>query len=846
MTTEPIIIQPPLTMDKEPVVIKRNGDIETVDVEKITRRLTLLKKDVESFLGRTLHVSIFRIARNCILKIYDGITTSELDEVAASECAFNTDHPDYADFGGHILMSNLEANNRQHLSFAAVCERAYNYVELKTGLVNHLISDELYAIAGKYGHLIDRRMDLKRNYRFDYFAFQTLAKGDYLRCHHRTVQRNRVKLVEKIPFETPQHMYMRVALGIYGDDLASAFELYDQMSLHYGTMATPTLFNSGTPHPQMSSCFLLQNKEDSIEGIYDTIKECAVISKHAGGIGVNIHDVRASQSYIRGSNGTSNGIVPMLKVFNCTAKYVDQGGGKRKGSFAIYLEPWHADIRDFLEMKLPNGSEEARARDLFYALWVPDLFWRRLKLAYEMDVEVEAKSPVLWSLMCPHVCPGLSDVWGTKFEALYEKYEQEEKFVRQIPIKKLFLAITTAQIETGTPYILNKDHCNRKSNQQNIGTIKSSNLCSEVIQVSTPDQTAVCNLASLSLTAFVNRTTGEFDHVACANSTRIFTKALNRVIDRNYYPVETARRSNMRHRPVGLGVSGLANAFVLMRIKFGGPESKRVNRQIAETMYFAAMTESQRLTEELDPETRKPVGAYPSMFDNGGAPIAHGKFQFDLWEDDFRHTADPDGWKPDARLGYDWETLREKCKAGVRNSLLIARMPTASTSQIIGNVEMFEPYYGMIFSRMTKAGEFPQMCRYLVDDLIALGLWKTEVHPEKGHSYIPMKNKILAGNGSIQKIDEIPQEIKDIYVTAFDIKLNDLMEMSRDRMVFTCQSESFNVNTKNSDNMKKKMLQYYLRAWELGLKTSSYYFRTLQEKVTAKFVADQDCLACGT
>lgn len=464
-------------MQQEPFVIKRNGKSEPVNVEKITRRLARLRKDVEGYLGRKLAVSIFRISRSAIMKIYDGITTSELDEQAADECAYILEHPDYAEFAGHIMMSNLERNNRDHMSFAAMCKRAYDFVDDRTGLANPLITDELYAIANKYGHLIDKKMDFSRNYRFGYFAFRTLTRGEYLLCTYRNVKRNRVESRQMVPIETPQHMYMRVALGIYGYDLESAFELYDQLSLHYGSMATPTLFNAGRPRGQLSSCFLLTMHEDSIDGIYKTLGDCAMISKNAGGIGLSIHNVRAQGSYIAGTNGVSNGIIPMLKVFNATAKYVDQGGGKRKGSFAKYLEPWHADVFEFLEMRLISGAEEERARDLFYALWMNDLYYKRLRQAFEMDPVEEQANPVMWSIMCPKECPDLCDKVGKEFEELYERYERAGKARKQVPIKLVNHYISTAQIETGLPYVLNKDHCNRKSNQKNLGTIRGSNLC---------------------------------------------------------------------------------------------------------------------------------------------------------------------------------------------------------------------------------------------------------------------------------------------------------------------------------------------------------------------------------
>lgn len=1239
----------------EAYVIKRDGRKEVIDYNKISRRLEKLKKDVEQLIGRTLRVSIFRITQSTIRQIYDGITTSELDEEAAEVAAEITDDPDYGDFAGAILMSNLEANNRDTMGFSAYGQKAYFFVEEKTGEQCPLISKQVFDISQKYGHLIDRQMVMHRNLSYGYFACKTLMKGGYLLGEHRTVQKNRMKLHMLVPFETPQHALMRVSLGIHGPDLNKAFELYDYLSRKTGTMATPTLFFAGTPRPQLSSCFLLAMKSDSLPGIYDTLKDCAMISKDAGGIGLHIHNIRSTGSYIKGTNGTSNGLVPMLRVFNNTAKYVDQcfhpdtlvytktgykhmcdivyndqvltsdgtfrdvlkilhhdydgpvceivtshsisavtvtpehpvfaiqgvstepdpnkilaalehgtlipeyveveklrvgdmigvpiptyvkdvphlslddcrmlglllrreqnesrfcvdasdpddmdfirtylksrlisfqqrderiwwkhvvghapfpitramltsdfflhlptdkieaillgygpfhwyqdrhcfllsylylrlgktfdeeksksfvhqnilysriqsteyvyeyhgtmidfeidgnhnyttelglshnGGGKRAGSFAMYLEPWHADILEFLDLKKPNGAEDQRARDLFYALWVPDLFFKRIK---------EGLDTAVWSLMDPRQSPGLSDVWGEEFEALYTRYESEGKFVKQIPVRQLVEAILTSQIETGTPYILAKDACNRKSNQKNLGTIKSSNLCvtrdteiltleygtvpivhmvnktvsvwngtewsmvevlqtsdsseimrvvfdmgngeerhidctlyhkffiegvsslleayqltvgmrvspyalpdgtccpsvrvknvihyehrfeptycfneplrhagifngvlagncTEIVEYSSPTETAVCTLASLSLPAFVTPDK-TFDYVALSNATRVFVRALNRVIDINHYPLESARLSNMRHRPMGLGVQGLADVFCRMNLRFGSAEAKVVNRRIAETMYFAAMTESHLLAIE--------EGPYPSIDENGGAPIRHGIFQFDMWKDELKD------FKPDATLGYDWEELRSKVvKDGVRNSLLIAPMPTASTSIILGNIESFEPYYSMMFVRSTKSGEFFQMCRPLVEELIRRGLWEVTMDPKTKKSIIPIKEKIMASNGSIQDIAEIPQDMKDVFVCITDIKLKDLTEMARDRGLFTCQSQSLNVHFRNKENMKTDLLRYMLFAWELGLKTISYYTRTIQSLAALNFTGntmkkmEKDCVLC--
>lgn len=1503
----------------EEYVIKRDGRRVPIDYNKISRRLRRLKQDVEKVLGRTLRVSIFKITQSTIRQIYNGITTSELDEEAAKVAAGMTDDPDYGDFAGAILASNLEANNRDTLSFAQYAEKAYGFVEERTHERCPLISQQLYDLAQKYGHLIDRRMVMARNLTYGYFAFQTLAKGGYLLGEYRTVQRNQRSLRMLVPFETPQHALMRVALGIHGNNMDAAFELYDALSQKKGTMATPTLFYSGTAHPQMFSCFLLAMRDDSLSGIYDTLKACAMISKDAGGVGLHIHNIRSTGSYIKGTNGVSNGLVPMLRVFNNTAKYVDQcfhprtlvptvdgpkpigeltyndrvitsdgtaqrvtkmlhheyqgpvclvstrhsldtvmvtpdhplwsiphpgpgglgdqslqrcleekvlvpdfvevkklkvgdllgspvptycedaaafseadcrllgillgsgrwlrnhwnvkydseatltflreywaqrlvtvtvteseiswphaslaavtpsmvhesyeympnkripafalhlprakieqivlglletttasysdathfvmhfrdqnlqsklrpsvhylflrlgvlaahheltmlrvakvatllrllglserdaaepdyltwqgqlyspitevnltlrspgtdlvdfhiennhnyltqlglasnGGGRRAGSFAQYLEPWHADVIEFLNLKRPHGAEEQRARDLFYALWVPDLFFQRIQQGLD----------TVWSLMDPKQCPGLSDTYGEAFEALYTQYEREGKFVKQVPIRQVVEAILTTQIETGTPYILAKDACNRKSNHKNLGTIKSSNLCvtgatkiltkefgqvsiadvvdqvvsiwngeqwslspvkqtsessdiitvtfsngsyidcteyhkffiqdgfpsmnkkpkevqakdlqigmriprfslpdstfadskyeckypytqglfaadgtyqlnknpslalygakqdllqyldvrsttgvptkrdvlntllpldmhpkffvpinastktkldwlagyldgdgtvvhppapytecitiqavsvekefllnirlmlqtfgiessvchgkdehttmlpdgrggkksyncqetwrllisstnvwhlksigfspkrldlsamqscptnksrsvkvvsitrkalpeatycfneplrhaglfngilagncAEIVEYSSPEETACCVLASLSLPAFVKVAEQEFDYDGLYHATRIFIRALNRAIDINQYPLESAERSNLRHRPLGLGLQGLADVFCLLRLRFGSDASKKVNRRIAETMYFAALTESHALTQETDATGRK-VGPYPSIDENGGAPIRHGLFQFDLWQADFKNTDQPDGWRPDPELGWDWEDLRTKVKKdGVRNSLVIASMPTASTSIILGNVESFEPYYGMIYVRSTKSGEYYQMCRPLVEELIRLGLWETKVHEPTGKTYIPLKDKMMAEGGSIQNIAEIPAELKEVFVCITDIKLKDLTEMARDRAVFTDQSMSLNVHFRNKDDMMPDLLKYMLFAWKLGLKTISYYTRTIQQLAALNFTGNSvkeaaSCVVCSS
>ena len=593
--------------------------------------------------------------------------------------------------------------------------------------------------------------------------------------------------------ERPQQMLMRVAIGIHTDDIDSAIETYNYMSEGWFTHATPTLFNSGTPKPQMSSCFLLTTKEDSISGIYDTLKQCAQISQSAGGIGLSIHDIRATGSYIKGTNGTSNGIVPMLRVFNDTARYVDQGGGKRKGSFAIYVEPWHADIFDFLDLKKNHGKEEQRARDLFYALWIPDLFMKR----------VEENGD--WTLMCPHECPGLSDTYGKKFEKLYKKYESEGKGRKTMKAQELWFKILESQIETGTPYMLYKDAANEKSNQKNLGTIKSSNLCTEIIEYTAPDEVAVCNLASIALPKFV--IDGKFDHEKLFNVTYRVTRNLDKVIDANYYPVPEARNSNMRHRPIGIGVQGLADAFILMRHAFDSPEAKQLNKEIFETIYYAAVTASKDLAIENGPyETWK------------GSPISNGVFQFDMWK-----------VKPTDR--WEWDLLREEVKKhGVRNSLLLAPMPTASTAQILGNNECFEPYTSNIYTRRVLSGEFIIVNKHLLRDLVKLGIWNDR-----------LKNKLMASNGSIQNIDEIPENIKELYKTAWEISQKEILDMAADRGAYIDQSQSLNIFMENANFAKLTSMHFY--GWKAGLKTGMYYLRTKSATDAIKFTLDKAAIS---
>ena len=694
-------------------VVKRDGRKEAVKFDKITARIKKL------CYGLNPLVAPEKVAMKVIEGLFDGVTTSELDNLAAEVAATNTiTHPDYALLASRIAVSNLHKNTKK--SFSDTVTDLYQYIDPKTNEKAPLISDEVYKIVKKNSDVLDSTIIYDRDFRYDFFGFKTLERSYLLKLKGQVAER-------------PQQMIMRVAVGIHKDDLDAAIETYNYMSEGWFTHATPTLFNSGTPKPQMSSCFLLATKEDSIPGIYDTLKQCAQISQSAGGIGLSIHDIRATGSYIKGTNGTSNGIVPMLRVFNDTARYVDQGGGKRKGSFAIYIEPWHADIFDFLDLRKNHGKEEQRARDLFYALWTPDLFMQR----------VEENGD--WTLMCPHECPGLSDTHGKKFEKLYKKYESEGKGRKTIKAQELWFKILESQIETGTPYMLYKDAANEKSNQKNLGTIKSSNLCTEIIEYTSPDEVAVCNLASIALPKFV--IDGKFDFEKLFKVTYRVTRNLDKVIDANYYPVPEARNSNMRHRPIGIGVQGLADAFILMRQAFESEEARQLNKDIFETIYYAALTASKDLAIEKGP--------YESY---KGSPVSQGILQFDMWN-----------VKPSDR--WEWDLLREEIqKNGVRNSLLLAPMPTASTAQILGNNECFEPYTSNIYTRRVLSGEFIIVNKHLLRDLVKLGIWDDR-----------LKNKLMASNGSIQNIDEIPDNIKNLYKTAWEISQKVLLDMAADR-----------------------------------------------------------------
>lgn len=750
-------------------VLKRDGRKEAVKFDKVTARI---KK-----LCYGLHPSIdpVKISMKVIEGIYDGVTTSELDNLAAEVAAtLTTTHPDYALLASRIAVSNLHKSTEKN--FSTTMDALYNYVDPKTGKEAPLLAEDVHKIIQDNAEVLDSTIIYDRDFGYDFFGFKTLERSYLLKMNNQVVER-------------PQHMLMRVAIGIHKQDIDAAIETYDLMSERWFTHATPTLFNSGTPKPQMSSCFLLTAKDDSISGIYESLTQCAKISQSAGGIGLSIHNVRATGSYIRGTNGTSNGIVPMLRVFNDTARYVDQGGGKRKGSFAIYLEPWHADVFDFLDLKKNHGKEENRARDLFYALWIPDLFMKRVEEGGD------------WTLMCPDECPGLSDCWGAEFEKLYTKYESEGKGKKTIKAQELWFKVLESQIETGTPYMLYKDAANGKSNQQNLGTIKSSNLCTEIIEYTAPDEVAVCNLASIALPKFVKD--GKFDHDKLFEITYVATKNLNKIIDGNYYPVAEAKNSNFRHRPIGLGVQGLADAFILMRCPFDSPEAKQHNIDIFETIYYAALCASKDLA--------KVDGHYETY---PGSPISKGKFQFDLWN-----------VEPTSR--WEWDVLKEEvAKYGVRNSLLLAPMPTASTSQILGNNECIEPYTSNIYSRRTLSGEFVVVNKHLMRDLVKLNLWSEN-----------LKNKLIAANGSVQDIDEIPDNLKELYKTAWEISQKTIIEMSADRGAYIDQSQSLNIFMENANFAKLTSMHFY--GWKAGLKTGMYYLRTKAARDAIKFTLDK-------
>ncbi len=754
-------------------VVKRDGRKEPVMFDKITDRVRILCYGLNDL------VDPVKVAMRVIEGLYEGVTTSELDNLAAETAASMTvSHPDYAQLAARIAVSNLHKGTKK--SFSETMSDMYHYVNPRTNQEAPLLSDEVYEVIMANAAELDSKIIYNRDFNYDYFGFKTLERSYLLKINGHIVER-------------PQHMLMRVSVGIHLNDIASAIETYELMSKKFFTHATPTLFNAGTPKPQMSSCFLLSMKDDSIDGIYDTLRSTAKISQSAGGIGLSIHNVRATGSYIRGTNGTSNGIVPMLRVFNDTARYVDQGGGKRKGSFAVYIEPWHADIFDFLDLRKNHGKEEMRARDLFLAMWIPDLFMKRVQ------------EDSTWTLMCPNECPDLYNVHSEEFDALYLSYEAANKGRKTIKARELWEKILESQIETGLPYMLYKDAANRKSNQKNLGTIRSSNLCTEIMEYTSADEIAVCNLASISLPMFVDN--GAFNHEFLYQVTKRVTKNLNKVIDRNYYPVIEAENSNMRHRPVGLGVQGLADAFILLRLPFTSDEAKKLNQEIFETIYFAAVTASMELAKEE---------GYYSTFP--GSPISQGEFQYNMW-----------GLKDSDLSGrWDWASLRtEVMEHGVRNSLLMAPMPTASTSQILGNNEAFEPYTSNIYTRRVLSGEFIVVNKHLLQDLVNLGLWNET-----------LKQEVMRANGSIQHIDVIPQEIKDLYKTVWEMSMKDIIDMSRQRGYFVDQSQSLNLFMENASYSKLTSMHFY--AWQSGLKTGMYYLRTKSAVDAIKFTLNND------
>lgn len=739
-------------------VIKRTGKKEDVSFDKITARVKKLCYGLNSEF-----VEPITIAKKVILGLYDGVSTTELDNLAAETAAsMAAYHPDYALLAARIAVSNLHKNTNK--SFSKTIKDLHSYIDPANGEPAGLISDETYEIVQKHKDKIDSAIIYDRDYDFDYFGFKTLERSYLLKTYGKVIER-------------PQHLLMRASIGIHGEDIDSAIETYNLMSEKWFVHATPTLFNAGTPKPQLSSCFLLSMTEDSISGIFETLTRCAKISQSAGGIGLSIHNVRAQGSYIKGTGGTSNGIIPMLRVFNDAARYVDQGGGKRKGAFAVYLEPWHADIYDFLELKKNHGKEENRARDLFYALWIPDLFMERVKEDGD------------WSLFCPNEAAGLCDTYGGEFEALYHKYEQEGRARKVVKAQDLWFNILESQIETGTPYLLYKDAANKKSNQQNLGTIKSSNLCTEIMEYTAPDEVAVCNLASISLPKYV-KADQSFDFDKLVEVTRVVTRNLNKIIDINYYPIPEAKNSNMRHRPIGIGVQGLADAFILMRMPFDSPEAAKLNKDIFETIYYAALVESNELA--------KIQGPYSSF---KGSPISKGFFQFDLWD-----VQPSDRW--------DWEGLRASImEHGITNSLLLAPMPTASTSQILGNNECFEPYTSNIYTRRTLSGEYIVVNKHLLKDLIGLGIWDEE-----------MRQELMGNNGSVQNIDRIPDIIKNLYKTAWELSQKVLIDLSADRGAFICQSQSLNLFVESPNFKKLSSMHFY--GWQRGLKTGMYYLRS--------------------
>ncbi|CAH1646695.1 unnamed protein product [Spodoptera littoralis] len=752
-------------------VLKRGGRMEEVHIDKITSRIKKLCYGLNMDFVDPVSITL-----KVISGIYSGVTTVELDNLAAETAAtMTTDHPDYAILAARLAISNLHKETKKH--FSDVITDLYNIVNPHTKKRTPMISDFHYNVIIQNKERLDSAIVYDRDFKYNYFGFKTLERSYLLKINNKVAER-------------PQHMLMRVSIGIHGEDIEAAINTYNLLSEKYFTHASPTLFSAATPRPQLSSCFLIAMKDDSIEGIYDTLKQCALISKSAGGIGLHVHCIRSKGTYIAGTNGVSNGLVPMLRVYNNTARYVDQGGNKRPGAFAIYLEPWHADIFEFLDLKKNTGKEEVRARELFYALWIPDLFMKR----------VEANQN--WSIMCPHECPGLSDCWGEEFDALYEKYESEGRFVKQVRAQILWKAIIEAQVETGTPYMLYKDSCNRKSNQKNLGTIKCSNLCTEIVEYTSSDEVAVCNLASIALNMFVNDDK-TYNFIKLKEVTKTITQNLNKIIDVNYYPVPEAKKSNMRHRPIGIGVQGLADAFVLMRIPYESEAAIKLNQQIFETIYYGALEASCELAEKF--------GVYETY---EGSPASQGILQYDMW-----NKVPTDLW--------DWASLKEKiAKHGLRNSLLLAPMPTASTAQILGNNESFEPFTSNIYQRRVLSGEFQVVNHHLLHDLTVADLWDED-----------MKNLIIHNNGSIQNIESIPKEIRDLYKTIWEISVKTTIQMAADRGAFIDQSQSFNIHVAEPNYGKLTSIHFY--AWKMGLKTGMYYLRTKPAANAIQFTVDK-------
>jgi len=766
-------------------VIKRDGTRQDVAFDKILIRVKKVGAEAN------IQIRYSALVMKIIDQLYDGIHATQIDELTAQQCASQcTVHPDYGTLAGRIIISNNHKNT--HTSFYEKMKLLYEFKDVR-GEPCPFLNDDFMNVVSDNKERIQDMIDYERDYLIDYFGFKTLERSYLFRLNNAIIER-------------PQDMWMRVSIAVHGSNMEKVMTTYDLLSNKYFTHATPTLYNSGTRCQQMSSCYLIAMEDDSIEGIYNTLKDCANISKYAGGIGLHIHNIRASGTLIRGTNGTSNGIVPMLRVFNNTARYVDQGGGRRNGSFAIYLEPWHADIFSFLEMRKNHGDEELKARDLFYALWIPDLFMKRVN------------EDGNWSLMCPNKCPGLADVYGDDFEKLYTEYERSDLVVKTVKARDLWFSIMDSQMETGTPYLLYKDACNKKSNQKNLGTIKSSNLCTEIVEYSDDKETAVCNLASISLSNFVDESTKTFDYEKLISVTKVVTENLNKIIDMNFYPTEKTKISNNKHRPIGIGVQGLADAFFKMDIAFGSKESKEVNKMIFETIYFAACTMSCELSIEKFESNDgtgngkwNTMGAY-SSFD--GSPMSKGLFQFDLW-----------GVKPDTDR-YDWDGLRKKImKYGMVNSLLLAPMPTASTAQILGNNECFEPITSNLYSRRTMAGEFIVVNKYLMKALIDEGIWNEDI-----------KNSIIVNKGSVQHIEGLSEDIKNKYKIVWEIKMKDVIDMAADRGKYICQSQSMNLWISDPNYGNLTSMHFY--AWNKGLKTGMYYLRRKAKHQAQQFTVD--------